>query len=496
MRCLPSLSSDGKRWRLPLSSVAAELLAECLLDPASAPATERVVRQLRADPALTLWMLCTANSQGEVPRTFANLARWFCNYVANQPPAEHLFAWDAEDLAFEKSTKVTHAAWRDVARRLTAASNRLLTSAEQHAEQSSHAHSDEASLVAWLFNYPQWFALSELNGLPAGHPPVPAWLSQEIADASSTSPHTPNTVGQSVREAIQERQQTGSDDNQSLSDIWSPSNSPWPRLLPQIAHRLTRLTELEHRFEEQLEIEKLEAMAELAAGAGHEINNPLAVISGRAQLMLRDEDDPGRKRTLASIHAQAHRVHEMISDLMLFGRPPELQSRTIDVLQLMEDLTTELSTVAESRRIRITTAAQAQHLWADADPVQLTVALRAITDNAVEAIGEGGQIHLEGRMIESASDHASQPVDGIEITIRDDGPGIAPDVRRHLFDPFFSGRSAGRGLGFGLTKCWQIVNAHGGQVEVNSEPGSGTEFRVTLPAVAQPTKPVIAGEAP
>lgn len=492
MRCLPSLSSDGKRWRLPLSSVAAELLAECLLDPALAPATERVVRQLRADPALTLWMLCLANSQGEVPRAFANLAHWFCNYVANQRPPGHRFAWDAEDLAFEESTKVTHAAWRDVARRLTAASNHLLTSAEQ----TAHAPSDEVSLVAWLFNYPQWFALSELNGLPEGHPPVPAWLSQEIASASSTSPPTPNKVGYSVREALQERQQTEADDDQPLSDIWSPTNSPWPRLLPRIAQRLTRLTELEHRFEEQLEIEKLEAMAELAAGAGHEINNPLAVISGRAQLMLREEDDPGRKRTLASIHAQAHRVHEMISDLMLFGRPPELQSRTIDVLQLMEDLTAELSTVAESRRISISTEMQAQHLWADADPVQLTVALRAITDNAVEAIGEGGQIHFEGRMIETASDHASQLFDGIEITIRDDGPGIAPDVRRHLFDPFFSGRSAGRGLGFGLTKCWRIVNAHGGQVEVNSEPGSGTEFRVTLPAVAQPTKPVIADDAP
>ncbi len=496
MRCLPSLSSDGKRWRLPLSSVAAELLAECLLDPAIAPPTERVVRQLRTDPALTLWMLCLANVQGEVPRTLANLACWFCKSMTKQRPIEQHIAWDARDLTFEESSQATHAAWRDVARRLSSASEQLSTLAEADMQSSSPAHREEVILVAMLHNYRQWFALSELDGVTQENSPVPVWLRQTIASVSETSPPAPDTVAHSLRNAIEAWRQSASDHHPSSIDIWSASLSPWPRLLPQIARRLTRLSELEHRFAEQLEIEKLEAMAELAAGAGHEINNPLAVISGRAQLMLRDEQDPGRKRTLASIHAQAHRVHEMISDLMLFGRPPELQARTIDVLQLMEELATELSSVAESRRISITTAAQAQHLWTDADPVQLTVALRAITDNAVEAIGEGGQIHLEGRMVASASDQASRTANGIEITIRDDGPGIAPDVRRHLFDPFFSGRSAGRGLGFGLTKCWRIVTAHGGQVEVNSEPGSGTEFRVTLPAAAVPANPVIASDAP
>ncbi len=83
------------------------------------------------------------------------------------------------------------------------------------------------------------------------------------------------------------------------------------------------VAELRCAFDAALEAEKLEALAEFAAGAGHEINNPLTVISGRAQLLLRDEKDPERRRTLALIRAQAVRVNEMIADMRLFARPPE-----------------------------------------------------------------------------------------------------------------------------------------------------------------------------
>ena len=68
-----------------------------------------------------------------------------------------------------------------------------------------------------------------------------------------------------------------------------------------------------------------------------------------------------------------------------------------------------------------------------------------------------------------------------EVIVRDDGPGISEAVRRHLFDPFFSGREAGRGLGFGLSKCWRIVTDHGGRVVVNNVEGGGAEFTIALP---------------
>ena len=96
------------------------------------------------------------------------------------------------------------------------------------------------------------------------------------------------------------------------------------------ADKLARLAELEADFQRTLETEKLEAMAEFAAGAGHEINNPLTVISGRAQLLLRDETDPERRHALALISAQAMRVYEMIADMMLFARPPRPECQQVE----------------------------------------------------------------------------------------------------------------------------------------------------------------------
>src|SRR5688572_22062713 len=92
-----------------------------------------------------------------------------------------------------------------------------------------------------------------------------------------------------------------------------------------------------------LEREKLEALAEFAAGAGHEMNNPLAVICGRAQLLLDGERDPRRRRELAIIHTQAMRVYEMIADLMLFARPPQPQLSQVDAAEVCRQALDEIA---------------------------------------------------------------------------------------------------------------------------------------------------------
>ncbi|HEY5315229.1 MAG TPA: histidine kinase dimerization/phospho-acceptor domain-containing protein, partial [Pirellulales bacterium] len=121
----------------------------------------------------------------------------------------------------------------------------------------------------------------------------------------------------------------------------------------QLAALLARLELLEHRFQETLESEKLESLAEWAAGAGHEINNPLAVITGRAQLLARDEPDPQRRRELAVIRTQAQRVHEMIADLMLFARPPEPELQPCPLAELLEQIVRELQPRADEHRVRV-----------------------------------------------------------------------------------------------------------------------------------------------
>jgi signal transduction histidine kinase len=232
----------------------------------------------------------------------------------------------------------------------------------------------------------------------------------------------------------------------------------------------------QRQFAEAVEAAKLEALAEFAAGAGHEINNPLAVIAGRAQMLLRDEKDDERRRALALINSQAMRVYEMIADMRVFARPPKPEPRLIQVDEFLTRLVAEMSpAAAQQGTVLRHTVGQVENLphalQVLADPVQLTVALRALCQNALEALGSGGFVEI------SAWYRGSD----VEIAVSDDGPGIPPEVRPHIFDPFFSARQAGRGLGMGLGKCWRIVTNHGGRITVDSTPGQGTVFTIALP---------------
>jgi signal transduction histidine kinase len=241
------------------------------------------------------------------------------------------------------------------------------------------------------------------------------------------------------------------------------------------ADSLARLAELEGRFQKALEAEKLEAMAEFAAGAGHEINNPLTVISGRAQLLLRGESDPERRHALALISAQAMRVFEMIADMMLFARPPKPEFAQCDIAALLERAMGDFRAAAQRQDTRLEYVGSTGPISIMADATQVAVAVRALFQNALEALGNGGQIEIS---LESSPSE-------VHVRVCDDGPGITVDERRHIFDPFYSARQAGRGLGLGLSKAWRIATQHNGRIDVASEPGHGASFTLTLP-VSQP----------
>jgi signal transduction histidine kinase len=225
-------------------------------------------------------------------------------------------------------------------------------------------------------------------------------------------------------------------------------------------------------FEERLERAKLDAMKELAYGASHEINNPLANISARAQTLLRDERDPERRRALEAINQQALRAHEMISDLMLFARPPRLDVRPVGLAAVVEQVVVEVSAECNRRGIELAFAVDGPLPEIVGDPVQLAVAVKAVVVNSIEAIGQGGRVDASIKPLE----------DAVRFEVRDNGPGIPPDVRSHMFDPFYSGREAGRGLGFGLPKAWRIVTAHGGRIWAESAGDAGATFVIELPS--------------
>lgn len=229
--------------------------------------------------------------------------------------------------------------------------------------------------------------------------------------------------------------------------------------------------------------DRIAALAEFAAGAGHEINNPLATIVGRVQQLLRNETDPVRRAALHSIGAQAYRVRDMIGDVMLFARPPQPEPRMISVAEFAAEVIEKFQADPVSAGTRITTdVADPSAIFAD--PAQFSVVLHELLKNAREAMmPKGGKIHVTTR----PANEGEQPC--CEITITDTGRGFTEQEARHAFDPFFSGRQAGRGLGFGLCKCFRIAELHRATIEIASRPDGPTTVRLIWPASAPSANP-------
>lgn len=257
---------------------------------------------------------------------------------------------------------------------------------------------------------------------------------------------------------------------------WQSTDSSAAADLLKLARRLAPLESLQREFASRLETEKLLSMKELAYGAGHEINNPLANISVRTQTLIKQEQDPERRRMLAAINGQVYRAHEMIADLMLFAQPPKLVCASTELQPLLERTVAGLLPDAARQNSSIQILPAETPIVASVDAVQLSLAIHAMIINSLEAMGQGGHIELQ-----TILRRAPRGRNWAEIRIQDDGPGIDDAVRQHLFDPFYSGREAGRGLGFGLSKCWRIVTAHGGRIEVESVPGQSACFMILLP---------------
>jgi signal transduction histidine kinase len=496
MRPLPPLAHHGSRWVLPMADRSAAVLAQLLLaeDPAQVGAA--VARQLAADPPLVVWAVCLA-AQHEQLRlgTVCEVAQWLGEH------AHEALQWDPPDCAaLEQRDDAGVEALGD----LVAASLCLADLAAQVSQknagwdevprESARDPSDAggtslrfippyslpaqaAYLAGLLHDAQRWFALvGSGNAQPATAAP---WDWLENTAQCPASPHV--ATARAILSGAEASDSTGLDVQASRDrglkgrQLWMETVPGAGVLLPVLAARMTRLARLEQQFQAALEVEKLEAMAEFAAGAGHEINNPLAIIAGRAQLLLKDEADPERRRELALINAQVKRAHEMIADLWLFARPPRPEFQTVDLVQLVDRVVEEMAPQAAQRGVSLRRAGEPGPLPVEADPVQLCVALNALLKNSLEAIGRDGQVEIGLRGSRSE----------VEIRVSDTGPGVTPDERRHIFDPFYSARQAGRGLGMGLSKCWRIVTGHGGGIAVESPPGQGAQFVITLPRFAR-----------
>jgi hypothetical protein len=500
MRHLPAIVSGPGRWVLPMADRSAVFLAECLLAENRAELSGTLADVLAGDPPLLLWAVvaavsgCPETGTGTLrlvrgrdptnivrepvpvsgqsvtrdrfrPSSVADVARWLVEHVLAvlQWPQELPGSFPSADTESRRFTE------------LVGESLCLGELAGELASRTSAADHEPAILAGLLHNAPAWFARSAVQGDATVPERLSEWLSGRSGDAAKSVALAAailagdRSVPDLDMEAVRRRAE-------QAAQAWAASLPGASDHLPALAARLARLEQLDTRFRETLEWEKLEAMAELAAGAGHEINNPLAIIAGRAQLFLQDETDPERRREAAIIVAQVKRAHEMIADMRLFARPPQPEPQSFDLVCLVDGLLGELAPQAVERATSMVRTGHPGPLTVELDPAQVSVALHALVRNALEAIGHGGRIEvgLDG-------DDASAT-----IRVADNGPGIAAEHRRHIFDPFFSARQAGRGLGMGLSKCWRIVTNHGGHIEVESQPGKGAVFTVQWPRRYRP----------
>ena len=217
---------------------------------------------------------------------------------------------------------------------------------------------------------------------------------------------------------------------------------------------------------------KLSAMSELAAGAGHEINNPLAVISGQAQYLASHETDPERAKALQTIIGQTRRIHVILNEMMQFARPPVPQPELIDPRELIQDVTAGLGELAGRLQVQLLCPEPGPIVGRlVADPVQIRIVLSCLLRNAIEAAPAEGWAGVRVQVVGEF----------LEFIVEDNGSGPTPAAREHMFDPFFSGRSAGRGRGLGLSTAWRLAQLNGGQVRFEDSSPGLTRFVCRFP---------------
>jgi signal transduction histidine kinase len=222
----------------------------------------------------------------------------------------------------------------------------------------------------------------------------------------------------------------------------------------------------------------LMSVGEMAAGAAHEMNNPLAVISGRSQLLAAQLADPKHKAAANLIFEQSHRLSAIITDLMDFAKPVPPQPAEADLAELVGRALSEAKAHVDpaDRAIEVTMGDVPAVL---VDAGQVGGALVEVIENAIHATdARTGQIALH-----AAFDPYSTRV---VVTVSDNGCGMDEGTVKRAFDPFFSNKPAGRRRGLGLAKALRWIEASGGSIRLESRPGQGTRGIILLPAVTTP----------
>jgi signal transduction histidine kinase len=228
-----------------------------------------------------------------------------------------------------------------------------------------------------------------------------------------------------------------------------------------------------------LQADKLASIGQLAAGVAHEINNPLGIILGYTQLLIREEPEgTERREDLKTIEKHTRTCKTIVEDLLSFARRSHTKKEPASVRDIIDEVLSVVRHNLELRRIEVVTHFDPQLPALVVDKDKLRQVFMNLIMNAQQAIGKDGRITIR-TVFDDDRKH-------VRVSVSDTGTGIEPKHLPRIFDPFFTTKSTGEGTGLGLSVSYGIVKDHGGEILVESEPGKGSVFTVLLPVTAEP----------
>ena len=267
-------------------------------------------------------------------------------------------------------------------------------------------------------------------------------------------------------------------------------------LLASAIERDRTLRELDRGREKVFQAQKLEALGTLSGGIAHDFNNMLQAIVGHTQLALGEtREGSAAQLNLRQVLIAAQRARELTSQVLTFGQRTRPQRVRIEIRPIIEEVVGLMRATVPTNLV-IQTRIEAPNASVHADSIQLYQVLVNLCTNAAQALrGKGGLIEIGVDVDRSQSGQSS-----VRLWVRDNGPGIRPEIRERIFEPFFSARAdgagPGEGTGMGLAVVHGIVQAHGGSVRVESQLGRGSSFFVVLPSAEAAPLRAAAGAKP
>jgi PAS domain S-box-containing protein len=273
----------------------------------------------------------------------------------------------------------------------------------------------------------------------------------------------------------------------------------------------TSLDELKETQDRLLQGQKMQAIGRLAGGVAHDFNNILTAIKGYTQLLQRDlsSDDPatwpelGKVRAdLEEIRRSADRAAALTQQLLAFSRRQVLQPIVLNLNGLLRDMGAMLQRlIGEDIELIIMDSPTLGHVRAD--PGQIEQVILNLSVNGRDAMPQGGQLTFETANVELDEAYAQmhpaiRPGEYVMLAVSDTGTGMTEEVKKHVFEPFYTTKEQGEGTGLGLATVYGVVEQSGGHIEVYSEVGAGTTFKIYLPRLAEPAPlrdPIVSQES-